>query len=260
MTTCEEIIMAPEAELGPAGMGEEFVDSTLTSAYRDIVLLNSAAALMVAGEADDIKAGAKIAAKAIDSGAARETLNNGTIYPVAAPLVLRAAVMGADGTTAPSNRITVGAIGVGMMGRGHFRILAGYPVVDVKVTLFDGSYHDVDSSEMAFKIAGSMGFRDGAAKARPALLEPVMKVEVVTPEEYMGDVMGDLNRRRGILQGMDDGPAGKIIRAEVPLAEMFGYATDLRSATQGRATYSMEFGKYAEAPNNVAEEVIKKAS
>jgi elongation factor G len=139
-------------------------------------------------------------------------------------------------------------------------ILAGYPVVDVKVTLFDGSYHDVDSSEMAFKIAGSMGFRDGAAKASPALLEPVMKVEVVTPEDYMGDVMGDLNRRRWILQGMDDGPAGKIIRAEVPLAEMFGYATDLRSATQGRATYSMEFGKYAEAPTNVAEEVIKKAS
>ncbi len=139
-------------------------------------------------------------------------------------------------------------------------ILAGYPVVDVKVTLYDGSYHDVDSSEMAFKIAGSMGFRDGAAKASPVLLEPMMKVEVVTPEDYMGDVMGDLNRRRGILQGMDDGPAGKIIRAEVPLAEMFGYATDLRSATQGRATYSMEFGKYAEAPNNVAEEVIKKAS
>jgi len=139
-------------------------------------------------------------------------------------------------------------------------ILAGYPVVDVKVSLYDGSYHDVDSNEMAFKIAGSMAFREGATKASPALLEPVMKVEVVTPEEYMGDVMGDLNRRRGILQGMDDGPAGKIIRAEVPLAEMFGYATDLRSATQGRATYSMEFGKYAEAPNNVAEEVIKKAS
>ena len=139
-------------------------------------------------------------------------------------------------------------------------ILAGYPVVDVKVTLFDGSYHDVDSNEMAFKIAGSMGFREGVTKANPALLEPIMKVEVVTPEEYMGDVMGDLNRRRGIVQGMDDAPAGRIIRAEVPLAEMFGYATDLRSATQGRATYSMEFAKYAEAPNNVADAVIKRAS
>mgnify|MGYP001819990068 CR=1 FL=1 len=115
-------------------------------------------------------------------------------------------------------------------------VIGGYPVVDVKVTLYDGSYHDVDSSEMAFKIAGSMGFRAGALNASPVLLEPIMKVEVVTPEDYLGDVMGDLNRRRGITQGMDDGPAGKIIRAEVPLAEMFGYATDLRSATQGRAT------------------------
>ena len=139
-------------------------------------------------------------------------------------------------------------------------VIAGYPVVDVKVVLFDGSYHDVDSSEMAFKIAGSMGFKEGARKANPILLEPIMKVEVVTPEEYMGDVMGDLNRRRGLVQGMDDAPAGKIIRAEVPLAEMFGYATDLRSATQGRATYSMEFAKYNEAPTNVAEAVIKKAS
>jgi elongation factor G len=139
-------------------------------------------------------------------------------------------------------------------------VLAGYPVVDIKATLFDGSYHDVDSSEMAFKIAGSMGFKSGVAKADPVLLEPVMKVEVVTPEDYMGDVMGDLNRRRGIVQGMDDAVAGKNIRAEVPLAEMFGYATDLRSATQGRATYSMEFAKYAEAPANIAEEVIKKAS
>ncbi|NNL47710.1 MAG: elongation factor G, partial [Acidimicrobiia bacterium] len=127
-------------------------------------------------------------------------------------------------------------------------IIAGYPVVDCRVTLYDGSYHDVDSSEMAFKIAGSMGFREGALKADPVLLEPVMKVEVVTPEEYMGDVMGDLNRRRGLPTGMDDSPAGKTIRAEVPLAEMFGYATDLRSATQGRATYSMEFAKYSEAP------------
>jgi len=133
-------------------------------------------------------------------------------------------------------------------------------VVDVKVTLFDGSYHDVDSNEMAFKIAGSMCFREAAMKAGPVLLEPIMKVEVATPEEYMGDVMGDLNRRRGVVQGMEDAPAGKVIRAEVPLAEMFGYATDLRSATQGRATYSMEFAKYTEAPTNVAEGVIKKAS
>jgi elongation factor G len=139
-------------------------------------------------------------------------------------------------------------------------VLAGYPVVDVKVTLYDGSYHDVDSSEMAFKIAGSMGFKEGALKAKPVLLEPIMKVEVVTPEDYMGDVMGDLNRRRGILQGMEDAPAGKIIRAEVPLSEMFGYSTDLRSATQGRATYSMEFAKYTEAPTSVADAVMKKAS
>ncbi len=139
-------------------------------------------------------------------------------------------------------------------------VLAGYPLVDLKVTLYDGSYHDVDSSEMAFKIAGSMALKEGVLKASPVLLEPIMKVEVVTPEEYLGDVMGDLNRRRGITQGMDESPAGKIIRAEVPLAEMFGYATDLRSATQGRATYSMEFEKYAEAPSNVAEAVIKKAS
>ncbi len=139
-------------------------------------------------------------------------------------------------------------------------VLAGYPVVDVKVTIFDGSYHEVDSSEMAFKIAGSMGFKEGALKAGAVLLEPIMKVEVVTPEDYMGDVMGDLNRRRGILQGMDDSPSGKVVRAEVPLAEMFGYATDLRSATQGRATYSMEFAKYNEAPANIAETIIKKAS
>jgi elongation factor G len=139
-------------------------------------------------------------------------------------------------------------------------VVGGYPVVDVKVTLFDGSYHDVDSSEMAFKIAGSMGFRSGALRANPVLLEPIMKVEVVTPENYLGDVMGDLNRRRGITQGMDESPAGKVIRAEVPLAEMFGYATDLRSATQGRATYSMEFEKYNEAPANIADAVIKKAS
>jgi elongation factor G len=139
-------------------------------------------------------------------------------------------------------------------------VIAGFPVVDVKVTLYDGSYHDVDSSEMAFKIAGSVGFKEGAARANPVLLEPIMRVEVVTPEEYMGDVMGDLNRRRGLVQGMEDMPAGKVIRAEVPLAQMFGYATDLRSVTQGRATYSMEFHRYAEAPINVAEAVIKRAS
>ncbi len=138
--------------------------------------------------------------------------------------------------------------------------LGGYPVVDIKVTLYDGSYHDVDSSEMAFKIAGSMAFKAGTLNADPVLLEPVMKVEVVTPENYLGDVMGDLNRRRGITQGMDDSPAGKIIHAEVPLAEMFGYATDLRSATQGRATYSMEFEKYSEAPVTIADAVLKKAS
>ncbi len=139
-------------------------------------------------------------------------------------------------------------------------VIAGFPLVDVKVTLYDGSYHDVDSSEMAFKIAGSMAFRDGAMRANPVLLEPIMKVEVVTPDEYMGDVMGDLNRRRGTPQGMDDSPSGKVIRAEVPLAEMFGYATDLRSMSQGRATYSMEFEKYSEVPQNVADTVLKKAS
>ncbi|HKV97839.1 MAG TPA: elongation factor G [Gammaproteobacteria bacterium] len=139
-------------------------------------------------------------------------------------------------------------------------VLAGYPVVDVKVTIFDGSYHDVDSNEMAFKTAGSMGFKEGCKKARPVLLEPIMKVEVVTPEDFMGDIIGDLNRRRGIVQGTEDAPAGKIVRAEVPLAEMFGYATSMRSATQGRATYSMEFEKYMETPANVAEAVIKKAS
>lgn len=137
-------------------------------------------------------------------------------------------------------------------------IIAGYPVVDVKVSLFDGSYHDVDSSEMAFKIAGSMGFKEGAKQADPVLLEPVMQVEVVTPEDYLGTVTGDLNRRRGILQGTEDSPAGKIIRAEVPLSEMFGYATDLRSATQGRATYTMEFLKYNQVPPNIAEGIINK--
>jgi elongation factor G len=136
-------------------------------------------------------------------------------------------------------------------------VIAGYPVVDVKVTIFDGSYHDVDSSEIAFKIAGSMAFKEGAKKARPVLLEPMMKVEVVTPEDYMGDVNGDLSRRRGMLQGLEDAPSGKIVRAEVPLAEMFGYATTLRSMSQGRATYTMEFAHYAEVPANVADSVIK---
>jgi elongation factor G len=137
-------------------------------------------------------------------------------------------------------------------------IIAGYPIEDVKVTLFDGSYHDVDSSEMAFKIAGSMGFKAGAMQADPVLLEPVMKVEIVTPEDYLGTVNGDLNRRRGILQGTDNSPLGKVIRAEVPLSEMFGYATDLRSATQGRATYTMEFEKYNEVPANIAEAIVNK--
>ena len=143
------------------------------------------------------------------------------------------------------------------MGNG---VIAGFPVVDVKVTLYDGSYHDVDSSEMAFKIAGSIAFKEGAIKATPALLEPVMRVEVVTPENHMGDVMGDLNRRRGIIHSMEDNLSGKLIGAEVPLAEMFGYATDLRSQTQGRATYTMEFYNYCKTPANVAETVIKKAT
>ena len=137
-------------------------------------------------------------------------------------------------------------------------VLAGYPVLDVKVTLFDGSYHDVDSSEMAFKIAGSMGFKKGCAEANPVLLEPTMKVEVTTPEDWMGDVVGDLNRRRGMIEGMEDGIGGiKIVRAKVPLSEMFGYATDLRSQTQRRASYSMEFFNYSEAPSNVAKAIIE---
>lgn len=139
-------------------------------------------------------------------------------------------------------------------------VLAGYPVLDVKVTLFDGSYHDVDSSEMAFKIAGSMCFREAARKAAPVLLEPIMKVEVVTPEDYMGDVVGDINRRRGIILGMDEAAAGKILTCQVPLAEMFGYATDLRSATQGRACYSMLFDRYNEVPAQIADTIIKKYS
>ncbi|MDN3608341.1 elongation factor G [Vibrio ostreicida] len=136
-------------------------------------------------------------------------------------------------------------------------VVAGYPVLDIKATLFDGSYHDVDSNEIAFKIAGSMAFKKGALEAQPVLLEPMMNVEVTTPEDWMGDVVGDLNRRRGIIEGMDEGVAGlKIIRAQVPLSEMFGYATDLRSATQGRASYSMEFNEYAEVPKNFAEKIV----
>ena len=160
------------------------------------------------------------------------------------------------GGTVPKEYIP--AIEKGVVEQMKNGIVAGYPVVDVKVTLYDGSYHDVDSSEMAFKIAGSMGFREGARKANPVLLEPVMKVEIVTPEEYMGTVNGDLNRRRGILQGTEETPSGKIIKAEVPLSEMFGYSTDLRSATQGRAVYTMEFEKYNEVPANIAESMISK--
>ena len=136
-------------------------------------------------------------------------------------------------------------------------VVANYPLVDVKVTVYDGSFHDVDSSEMAFKLASSIAFKEGAKKARAYILEPIMKVEVVTPEEYMGDVVGDLNRRRGIMQGMDDNPTGKIIRADVPLSEMFGYATDMRSMSQGRASYSMEFLKYSECPSNIAQDIAE---
>ena len=138
-------------------------------------------------------------------------------------------------------------------------VLAGYPVVDVKVTLFDGSYHEVDSNEMAFKIAGSIAFKEAAQKAKPVLLEPVMSVEVVTPEDYVGTVNGDLNRRRGILEGAETSHAGRLIKAQVPLSEMFGYSTDLRSATQGRATYTMEFSRYAEAPKSVVETICKRS-
>ena len=138
-------------------------------------------------------------------------------------------------------------------------VIAGYPLINVRATLHDGSFHEVDSSEMAFKIAGAMAMREGALRADPVLLEPVMAVEVVTPEDYMGDVVGDLNRRRGLIEGMDENPAGKIVRASVPLAEMFGYSTDLRSATQGRATFTMEFARYAEVPDNIAAAIVKKS-
>lgn len=150
------------------------------------------------------------------------------------------------------------AIEKGVREQSQNGIMGGYPVVDVKITLFDGSYHEVDSSEMAFKIAGSQCFKAGAQKASPVLLEPIMKVEVMTPEDYLGDVVGDLNRRRGVIQGMDDTVSGKQVSAEVPLSEMFGYVTDLRSATQGRATSTMEFKRYAEAPANIAQAVFEK--
>jgi len=154
----------------------------------------------------------------------------------------------------------IGAVENGIKDQMKNGVLAGFPIEDATVALYDGSYHDVDSDELSFRMAGSMAFKRGALDAGPVLLEPIMKVEVVTPEDYMGDVMGDLNRRRGIVQGMDDSVSGKAIRAEVPLGEMFGYATDLRSMTQGRASYSMEFSKYAQAPQNIAEAVIKKSS
>ncbi len=159
------------------------------------------------------------------------------------------------GGVVPREYIT--AVDKGVQEQMENGVIAGFPLVDVRVTLYDGSYHDVDSNEMAFKLAGSLAMREGAQAANAVLLEPIMKVEVVTPEDYMGDVMGDLNRRRGIVAGMEESVSGKIIRASVPLAEMFGYATDLRSATQGRATYSMEFEKYDEAPRSVADSVIK---
>jgi elongation factor G len=164
-------------------------------------------------------------------------------------------VNGVVGGTVP--REFIPAVDKGIKEAVETGVIAGYPVVDVKVTLFDGSYHDVDSNEMAFKIAGSMGFKEGFRRAKPVLLEPIMKVEVVTPEDYSGDVIGDLNRRRGQIMGMDDNPSGKIITAEVPLSEMFGYATTVRSMSQGRATFTMEFGKYVEVPPNIAEGIIK---
>jgi len=151
----------------------------------------------------------------------------------------------------------IGAVDKGIQEQMNNGVLAGYPVLDVKATLYDGSYHDVDSNEMAFKIAGSMAFRNGALKASPVLLEPMMSVEVITPEANMGDVVGDLNRRRGMIDGMDEAPGNmKQVKAQVPLSEMFGYATALRSASQGRASYSMEFSQYSDAPNNVTDAIM----
>ena len=141
----------------------------------------------------------------------------------------------------------------------QYGVLAGYPMVDVKVTLLDGQYHEVDSSEMAFKIAGSMAFKEAARKAAPVILEPMMAVEVTTPEDFMGDVIGDLNSRRGQIQAMDERAGSRVVKALVPLSEMFGYVGDLRSRTQGRASYSMQFDSYAQVPQNVATEIIAKA-
>jgi elongation factor G len=165
-------------------------------------------------------------------------------------------VNGVVGGTVP--REYVPAVDKGIREACETGVIAGYPVVDVKVTLTDGSYHDVDSSEMAFKIAGSIGFKEGFKKAKPVLLEPIMKVEVVTPEEYSGDIIGDLSRRRGQILGMEEGPSGKAIASEVPLSEMFGYATTVRSMSQGRATFTMEFSKYAEVPPGIADGIMKK--
>ena len=149
------------------------------------------------------------------------------------------------------------AVDAGIKGAMEAGVMAGYPVVDVKVTLYDGSFHEVDSSEMAFKIAGSMAFKEACRKANPALLEPIMKVDVIVPEDYMGDVMGDLNARRGQIQGMEARPGAQQIDALVPLSEMFGYATDLRSRTQGRGTYTMQFDHYEELPPNVKEALMR---
>ena len=160
------------------------------------------------------------------------------------------------GGTVPKEYI--GAIDKGIQEQLNNGVLAGYPMINVKATLYDGSYHDVDSNEMAFRIAASMAVKTGAIDAKAVLLEPIMQVEVVTPEEYMGDVMGDVTKRRGIVNGMDDSVVGKIIRAEIPLSEMFGYATNLRSATQGRASYSMVFGEYAETPKKISELIINR--
>jgi elongation factor G len=165
-------------------------------------------------------------------------------------------VNGITGGSVP--REFIPAVEKGVVEAASTGVIAGYPVVDVKVTLFDGSYHDVDSDEISFRMAAIFGFKDGFRRAKPIILEPIMKVEVVTPEDYMGDVIGDLNRRRGQIMGMEDTPAGKTVTAEVPLSEMFGYATTVRSMSQGRATFTMEFGKYMEVPGSIAETIIKK--
>jgi elongation factor G len=167
-------------------------------------------------------------------------------------------VNGIVGGTVP--REFIPAVDKGIREAVQTGVIAGYPIVDVKVTLFDGSFHDVDSNEMAFKVAGSIGFKEGFRKAKPVLLEPVMKVEVVTPDDYFGDIVGDLSRRRGVIIGTEESPSGKVVTADVPLAEMFQYSTSMRSMSQGRANYTMEFAKYQEVPGNVADVVMKKAS